>query len=160
MENSTETLTLETLLEKGLDFTIDNTGWRKRIRKAKKYHIGQPKLGTLLNISIEQQKFDVDFDKLSENPLGNSFKIVAENTEPICRIVAIAVLNDKDRIDDELDEMAEYFKWKMNPSELWQLAQILTTLCNTVDFIRSIRSFQGLKILTNPKDLNPKDHGD
>lgn len=158
MENDTEVKAIDTLLERGIFFEVENVGIFRLIKKKVRFNIGQPTLGTLLMLSHIEKNFTLDHSRLNENPINESFKVVVDNVRNVTLFVATAILARRWRVKVFRGMLARYLMWRMKPTDLYSIADILITLSNTGNFCASIRLMQGVRI-TQPKNLSPENQG-
>lgn len=136
---------------------------RKRVVVRKEtFEIQEPTLSTLDRLSEVWLGLIIDEEQLQGaggQTLAAAKQIVAENTDNMARIVAIAVLGEdyfakevtnSGRIHlfedkKELKRLTLLFKHTIKPSKLTQLAGLITSVSNLADFIGSMRLLSGAR---------------
>jgi len=156
--SKTEQRAAETILEKGVFFRVPNAGIMRYFKDETTFILKQPNAGTLLKISQVAASIEIDEDKITENPIFESWQITKREIVNVTRIVAIAILGTKWRIFFLTGILTRYLMWRVTPSKLIELAKLMIQLCNTADFLNSIRLIRGTRI-TSPKNLSPVDQG-
>lgn len=81
-------------------------------------------------VQWEIAKCACQIHKIEEASFGDVLKGLAENLPNIVRIVTLALLNDKKRIENEYDKVYDTLMWESNPSE-W--ATLLYEILNLQD---------------------------
>ncbi|HRY32112.1 MAG TPA: hypothetical protein P5531_04000 [Bacteroidales bacterium] len=155
---NTEQRTIDTLTDKPIRVKVKNTGIFRHIAKHTTFHIHQPFAGTLLLMSREVVSMGLDEDKLKENPIGNTWELISQDSRKLARIIAIAMLRHRMRIVLFKGLLSRYLLWRMTPSDMEGLAQVMLTRMGMSDFLSTIRWIRGVRI-TAPKPLSPEDHG-
>lgn len=153
---------INSLLDKGVDFTIPTKGFLERLRygKERTFSIHELCYGALDLISAELIHIQLDEDSLEKNPIAESNKIIQEAAKIECKIIAIAILNKNCAIQvgghytinyKRINRLAKYLLWRMQPSMRYKLSLIIRQLMNAGDFINSIRLTSGtIKRTTEP----------
>lgn len=142
------------LLEKGVEVSIE----RKTSKKPRKFIIRQPYLGTLYNLSSLYLEAGFDETQFREDPVWNSRLLANKNAFLMCKIVAVAILNNKLKIKLFTGLLARYLFWRLKPDTLLNIVLVIATLNNTVDFMNSIRLIGAVRA-TAPKNLSPGEQG-
>lgn len=159
MDNTnTETRVINTLLEKGVNFTIPTRGLLRYIKPNHVFKLRQSYLGTLLMLSEYYLKTGLDEAKLAENPLVEARRIVNRSAKPMAHIAAIGILNSKWRTRLYGGLLANFLLWRLTPKTLYELAMTIVMLNNTGDFLNTIRLTEGMQ-MTAPKAAKPIDNG-
>lgn len=125
----------------------------EEIREKRTYRIAEPTLNTLDRLSAIWVQLEIDEARLTdEDYLRTAKNIAASSTRKLAEIVAIAVLGE-DYYKAEakggyftyredkaaLEHLTDTFAHTLKPSELFQLAVLITNVSNLGDFINSIR---------------------
>jgi hypothetical protein len=135
-----EKFEIDTLLERGLSFTIPKRSLFKRFGKPERtFIIQQPFLGTLDRLSEQFIQMDFSEEFLQQAGMPEAKRILAINTRRCATVVAIAVLNSQWKIKLLTPFLASYLLWRVTPHKLAQLALMITQISNLGDFINSIR---------------------
>lgn len=129
------------LIEKGMKFTVKKQSILKYLSKSKErtFVIEQPFLGTLDIISALFLSINFDERQLEDNFLSSSKQIVAKSVKTCSMVVAVSVLNSKWKIKLFSKLLAQYFLWRMRPSDLMKMSIVIHKINNYGDFINSIR---------------------
>jgi hypothetical protein len=131
-------------------------GWfkkRETVTENRVFKIQEPTLATLDRLSAIWVQLEIDETKLTdEDYLRTAKNIAASGTRKLAEIVAIAVLGEDyyiatdkggyfTRKEDKaaLRRLTDTFAHALKPSELFQLAVLITNVSNLGDFINSIR---------------------
>lgn len=95
---------------------LANAGWEvKALRPAVQWEIA---------------KIACEIHKAENATYGDILKGFAVNLPAVCRVITLALLNDKKRIDEEYDAVYDTLMWESNPSE-W--ANVLFEILNLQD---------------------------
>ncbi|MDQ6482220.1 hypothetical protein [Dyadobacter sp. LHD-138] len=133
-----EKIELDTLLDRGIEFTIETKSIFGK-KKTKKFLIQQPYLGTLDHLSEQFIEMNFSEEAIKEDWMQEGKRMIAADAKRCARIAAIAVLNSKWKIKFLTGIYANYFLWRMTPKKLMQLTTIIFQISNIADFINSIR---------------------
>lgn len=142
------------LIEKGVKFTVKKQSFLKYFSKNKErnFFIEQPFLGTLDIISALFLSINFDEKLLDENFLAASKELVSKSVKTCALVVAVSVLNSKLKIKLFSKILAQYFLWRMRPSDLVKMSIIIHKINNYGDFINSIRLMSAIRT-TAPQNL-------
>jgi len=132
---------LNTLIERGVSFTVAKRSWLRRIGKPhREFVLKQPYLGTLDYLSREYIEMDFNEANFSEGQiLSESKRLMARNATRCARIVALAILNDYWGIRLLSGLLSRYLLWHVTPQKLFQLTILINQISNVADFTNSIR---------------------
>ena len=149
----TEKKALNTLLQKGMKFSVPKHGLLRLLSKKKEreFTIVQPFLGTLDMLSEIFLQIEFDEKKIQENPLSES-KYLLKYSGKLAQIVAIAVCNSNTKFRIRGKKLTRYFLWHLTPEKMLQIVLIISSMNNTMDFINSIRLMSVVRT-TIPKAL-------
>lgn len=143
---------VETMLDNGVRFGVETRGLLRWLGKKEiKFHLKQPYLGTLLQISKMYLEMEIDEQKFGDNAYQDSYMLVPENARRMSMIVALSMINDKIRIKWFAKPLSNWLLWRLNPSKLFQLMVVVLTLSNTASFTNSIRLTKALRMM-KPKE--------
>lgn len=160
---------IERLVNTGFDFEVATTGFVERLfyGKKRRFTIREPRTGALDLIARELLEIEVDEDELALNPIAASMRIATKHAVPISRIIAVLVLNERcvkvtgfrngmpyysNLQTKKIDRWAQYFLWKLKPSDSLEIARIVKRIMNIGDFIKSTR----LMSVSLPRTTKPK----
>lgn len=156
---------LRHMINQGLTFDVDITYSRRRpgffgfFRKREKitekrtFTIKEPTLATLDRLSALWLELEIDEAKLNGGHyLETARQLTAKQTQRLAEVVAVAVLGEDyydttprgsgfqyKPNDARLRRLAATFFHAVKPSELFQLAVLITNVSNLGDFISSMR---------------------
>ena len=144
----------QTLRETGIPFDLKYTEGRKRflwfeygksVEKTEHYVIRPLKMGALAAISeiaCTIPEFN-EKDQLLAVAMSSP-----ENYKKVCRAVAIGILNDKIRIEEETDRLAELIRWALDVEKVLELYAGIVGSMNVQGFFFIINLIKGKNILT------------
>ncbi|GAB3973843.1 hypothetical protein GCM10028806_28560 [Spirosoma terrae] len=142
---------IDTLLERGMDFTVDKKSLLRFFgKKQRVFKVYQPYLGTLDYLSQEYINMAFSEERLKADPVGESKRLIEHNAKRCGRVIAIAVLNSQWKIKLFAGLLANYFSWHLTPGKLFDLVMLINTLTNMGAFTNSIRFLSVDKRTTNP----------
>lgn len=132
---------LDILIDRGMYFTVPMRSLLKYFSKTKERTliIRAPFVHTQDRLSREFIDMDFSEEALQANPLGESKRLVAKNALRFARIVAIAILNRRWKINLLGPLLAHYLADRITSAKLLQIVLIINQISNTGDFINSIR---------------------
>lgn len=129
-----------------------------KLFKDKTFFIKQPVLRVLDRLSKEFLKLEFDINIDTANPMQFNkavIPLVREKASVLAKIVAIAVLGMEYKNDKKLKEYTELFYNSLTPSKLVEIALLINTIGNLVDFTNSIRLLAPLRTaIPNPIEGN------
>lgn len=82
---------------------------------------------------------------------------LTKNMPSVFRILALALLNDKDKIEKDYDNLVETLKWESNPKE-W--AGILLEVLNLIDvdfFFATTNAIQMFRMITTERKMTKEE---
>ena len=146
------------LIEKGVKFKTKKVSFLKYFSKEKErtFVIQQPFLGTLDILSELFLSIEFDEKQIEENPLSSSKELVSKSAKKCALVVAVAVLNSKWLIRVFSKVLANYFLWRVKPSDLINIAFIINQVNNYGDFTNSIRLMSVIR-MTTPNRIEKAD---
>lgn len=138
------------LLDNGIEFEVDG----------KKYLIKQPTLGVLHLLSSVFVEMTIDEEKLKNDPIAASRRMVLESAELCAKAVAIAVLGIrcvrsyghpnffvvKQTRYKLIKRWTNFFLLHLTPESLANFMLIINQMGNYGDFINSIRWMSGARV--------------
>lgn len=154
---------LDSLIHKGLAFTVEKKGLSKILsrKKEKEFILQEFTLGVLDLLSAEFIQLQIDDEKLNENPIAFTNELINSHSKRMARIIAIAVLGTSCVVWENplkwaynhvlILKYTRYFYKRIKPSKMIQIVQIIRELMNLGDFISSIRLMSGVARTTLPK---------
>lgn len=156
-----EAYVTDAMLQKPIEFTLtykekipieirDKQGlFRKVVKRieeqekeiTKTYNIAPPTLGKMQLLSKEYLMLDIDEAKLKEEPHIEAMRVCESKTDVVCRIMAVAVTEDKEHLLDDsyICNLADFFKWNAETKDFSAILLIILALINYENFMNSIR---------------------
>ena len=105
--------------------------------------------GTMVKISgILPQLIGVESDLIDQNPIFESFKIVAANAKPTSKMVAVAILNSWWTIPLFSGILSKWLYLRSTSEELEALATIAVVQANIKGFMSTTVFLRGLNVLS------------
>lgn len=146
------------LIDKGVKFTTKKVSFLKYFSKKKDrtFVIQQPFLGTLDILSELFLSIEFDEQSIQDNPLSASKELIQKSAKKCALVVAVAVLNSKLGIKFFSKILANYFLWRIKPSDLINIAFIVNQVNNYGDFTNSIRLMSVIR-MTTPNRIEKAD---
>lgn len=158
-----EILANEALAQKPIKFTIKARKYKKKrkslfsllksseyeeIVEKRDFFIYPCTLGKMSLLTSYFLKMDFDEKRLQEEPMRESMRVCLNQTDLVCETMAIAVLPNKEDIEDEgkVRELKEYFKWNSYAGDYAGLLLTLITMNDYVGFTNSIRLTEILRL--------------
>lgn len=130
------------LLQRGVKFRVDAPFWQ-RITGRNVIHIRPLYPGTIAAFSLEILKNGLETATQQQ---------LLENISIVSRIIAIAVLNDKHKIEKELDSLSSKLLWRVPALQLLNIYSSLNNINKVVDFtIITNWTIRMMKMMMNPK---------
>lgn len=161
----TERRELQHMINEGVEFEVEVTvsrsqsgffgRFKKRVKEVEKrtFKVAEPTLATLDRLSALWLSMTIDETKLQDSDYLNAAKkLVAQETDKVAEVVAVAVLGEDlyeatekggvytfkpDR--RKLNELKALFLHSVKPSDLFSIAVMVTSVSNLGDFTNSIR---------------------
>lgn len=138
----------ERLLDRGVRFRLSASIFSKLLKRDR-IDIRPLRAGTILEISIVVVK-----NKLEEALEKEDWNFLQQAIKPVARCVAIAILNTKERIESETDELTEKLLWKMPAGKLVEIFRVIAVQNRLSDFTNITRFFcRQTMMMMNPKNL-------
>lgn len=142
------------ILERGVRFRLP-APFYKRWLKRDWITIRHLKAGAILEFSRVVIKHDLENAIL----LGD-YELLMKTIEPCARCIAIAILNDKRKIERQADRLTKRLMWKVSTESLVELFVKISLLNRVSDFTRITRFFSIQTVMMmNPKNLGQTDDG-
>lgn len=152
--NELEKRELDSLIEKGAKWSCKKFPIFSFIgKKETEYTIKPFSLGLVLMLSSEFKKISFDPNKLEENWLSESKRLMETAPVPLSRIVMISVLRNRTLIKFFGNWVADYFLNIVEPKQLLELSLIINQMCNPQDFILSIKYLSVHQMIIKPPHL-------
>lgn len=160
---------IEAIVDRGFEFSVPTKGIIERLLygKRRRFKLHEPTTGALDLMAKELLEIRIDEDRLAQNPIGESNRMVNRYSAPMVRIIAILVLNERcvkvvgyandkpifSRPDQrKIDRLAGYFLWKLKPSTLLEVAKAVRVMMNIGPFVKST----GLMSAELPRTTKPQ----
>jgi hypothetical protein len=99
--------------------------------------------GTIAAFSIEILRHELE---------GATREKVLENIDAVCRIIAIAILNDEHKIETQTDALAKRLRWSVPTIQLLNIYSSIENINRVVDFTIITSSItRMMQMMMNPK---------
>ena len=107
----------------------------------KTYKINPPTLGKMQLLSKQYLMLGINEAKLKEEPHVEAMRVCESKTNVVCRIMAVAVTEDKEHLLDDsyICNLADFFKWNAETKDFSAILLIILALINYENFMNSIR---------------------
>lgn len=142
------------ILERGVRFRLPAPFYKKWLKRdwATIRHL---KAGTILEFSRVVIEHDLENAVL----LGD-YEFLMKAVEPCARCIAIAILNEKKKIERKADKLTRQLLWKISAESLIEIFVKISLLNRVSDFTRITRFFSiQTEMMMNPKNLGQTDDG-
>lgn len=111
-------------------------------------------------LSESRLQLIINLEKLKENPVSYTNKIIKENNYLLTKIIAIALLNSRWKINLFCKPLTWYLRSRIKSEDLKDLADIINELGDAENFLLSTVTMAGADRTTKPKaeqiELNPE----
>lgn len=142
----------ERILNRGVRFKLPASFFSKLLKRDR-VDIRPLYAGTILEFAIVVLE-----NKLEEALEKEDWQFLRQSIEPVARCVAIAVLNDKTRIENETDELAEKLLWQIPAGKLIEMFRVIAMQNRLSDFTNITRFFcRQTMMMMNPKNLGQEE---
>lgn len=142
------------ILERGVRFRLPAPFYKRWLKKDW-ITIRHLRAGTILEFSRIVIKHDLESAIL----LGD-YELLMKTIEPCARCIAIAILNDKRKIERQADRLTKRLLWKVSTESLVELFVKISLLNRVSDFTRITRFFSIQTVMMmNAKNLGQTDDG-
>jgi len=136
------------LLDRGVRFRL-SASFFQRLFKKDRIDIHPLCAGTILEFAIV-----VVANNMEEALEKDDWQFLQQSIKPVARCVAIAVLNNKERIENETDELAEKLLWQIPAGKLIEMFSVIAVQNRLSDFTNITRFFcRQTMMMMNPKNL-------
>lgn len=113
-----------------------------------KYEVTPLKWGTLQLVAVEICK-----NKIESKDITTVIKHMATNIESVVRCITLILLNDKDRIKNEYDQIYDFVMWETNPQNCIKLFETMFDLLQTNFYSTSITFLEIYQSLATGRKL-------
>jgi hypothetical protein len=127
--------TAERILNRGVRFRLP-APFLQRLFGLNRVEIKPLKAGTILEFSRIVLKH-----KLEEAISLEDYGFLAQSIEPVARCLAIAILNDRKKIEQRTDKLQQWLLWRVNPQTLVEMFLVVEPMSRTSDFMNFTRYF-------------------
>lgn len=112
----------------------------KKVETSRTFTIYPPKLGKLQILSRYFLQLGLDDAALKENPYAETLRVCAEKPDVVYELMAAAVCNTKEELNDEAHrrELASFFKWNGDAKDFGALVLAILTQNDYASFITSV----------------------
>jgi hypothetical protein len=150
---NTEKHAAEVLLDRGVTWPV-KAPWFLWFLGKRKVSIKALRLGTLLELSRLYTAAGIDLNEIDKDP----HVTLQDHLKPICRIVAVSILNSKIPIRLLAKPLERFIIRKFTANMLLEVMVFIATFSGYTSFLSTIRLIGDLKV-TTPKNLSPEDQG-
>jgi hypothetical protein len=142
----------ERLLDRGVRFKLPASFFQRLLKKnVIDIHPLMP--GTILEFSIVVVENELE-DALKKE----EWNFLQSAIKPVARCVAIAILNNKERIEKETNELTEKLLWKIPAGKLIEMFRVIVAQNRLSDFTNITRFFcRQTMMMMNPKNLGQEE---
>jgi len=121
----------DAVTEKPIEFKVGN----------RKFKIHPPTIGKMQILSKYILKFDLNEERLEEEPQLEAMRICESKADVVVELMAVATFNSKEDLlnDDKIKERAEFFRWNSKATDFYILLLSLLAQTQYENFINSIR---------------------
>lgn len=147
MENTTEHLAADTLLEIGVRVEIPAPIFLKVFGiKRIPFKIYAPSYGTLLRVTRYYLSMGVTIDQLNEITYESALKLCQDHGKTLCKIVAVCMLNGYTTGWLFTRLLASFLLWSLSAKKICSYTELLVVFGGTADFMNTTRSVKTMKI--------------
>ncbi len=146
----------EAILERGVRFRLPAPFYKKWFKKDF-VNIRPLKAGTILEISRVVLE-----NKLEEAIALGDYEFLLKAVEPCAKCIAIAILNDREKIEceNETGKLKNKLLWKIADASLIEIFLKVLLMNRVLDFMNITKFFvMTMKTMMNPKNLGREEDG-
>lgn len=148
---------LHLMIDKGVKFKVKKVSILKYFGLPERtFTIQQPYLHTLDLLSLEFLEIDFDEERLRQDGLSESKRLIHNSSKRLANILAIAVLCSSWKINLFKPFLSRYFMRRVTPAKMLELSMIINIMMNLENFINSIRLNAVHKTANPPKLIEEK----
>lgn len=120
----------------------------KKVETSRTFTIYPPKLGKLQILSRYLLQLGLDDAALKENPYTEAVRVSMEKPDIVYELMAAAVCNTKEELDDEAHrrELADFFKWNGDAKDFGALVLAILAQNDYASFITSVGLLKHFRI--------------
>lgn len=122
---------VDAILERGVQFRLPTPRWQWPFRRSRTLVVRHLKAGTILEICRVANAAGLD----DLNSFVGEAATLDKTVEACARCVAIAVLNDKERIRKETDKLTRLLLWGVTAESLFDLFAVIKSMWRVSDFL-------------------------
>jgi hypothetical protein len=142
----------ERILDRGVRFKLPASIF-SRLLKRDRVDIRPLRGGTILEFAIV-----VVENRLDEALEKEDWQFLQQAIKPVARCVAIAILNSKEGIEKETDELADKLLWQIPAGKLIEIFRVIAVQNRLSDFMSITRFFcRQTMMMMNPKNLGQEE---
>lgn len=108
-------------------------------------------------VQWEIAKIACEINKVEKATFGDILKGFSGNLPSVVRIVTLALLNDKKRIEEEYDKVYDTLMWESKPEEWGTLLFEILSLCDVGFFLQTTNAVQMFRQLTLERKTTMKE---
>ncbi len=142
------------ILNRGVRFRLPAPVYKRWLHKDY-VTIRYLKAGTILEISRVALENDLENALL----LGG-YDLLEKSVEACARCIAIAILNDKEKIERRTDKLTQHLLWEVSPQSLVDLFNKISAMNRLSDFTNITKFFSSqMMMMMNRKNLGHEENG-
>lgn len=142
------------ILNRGVRFRLPAPVYKRWLHKDY-VTIRYLKAGTILEISRVVVENDLENALL----LGG-YDLLEKSVEACARCIAIAILNDKEKIERRTDKLTQHLLWEVSPQSLVDLFNKISAMNRLSDFTNITKFFSSqMMMMMNRKNLGHEENG-
>lgn len=121
---------------------------RGKNEESRTFTIYPPKLGKLQILSRYLLQLGLDDAALKENPYAEAVRVSMEKPDVVYELMAAAVCNTKEELDDEAHrrKLADFFKWNGDAKDFGALVLAILAQNDYASFITSVGLLKHFRI--------------
>ena len=143
----------ERILERGVRFRLP-APFLLRLVRLNRLNIKPMKAGTILEFSRVVLEH-----KLEEAVALEKYEFLTKSIEPVARCLAIAILNDRKKIEKRTDELQKWLLWRISPQLLIEMFLTVEPMTRTSNFLIITRLFVMQTLMMMNPNLGHDENG-
>jgi hypothetical protein len=143
----------ERILDRGVRFRLP-APFFSRLFRLNRIEIKPLKAGTIMEFSRIVLKH-----QLEEAISLRNYDFLSKSIEPVARCLAVAVLNDRKKIEQRTDKLQKWLMWRVNPQLLIEMFLIVEPMTRTSDFMIITRYFVMQTLMMLNPNLGQEENG-
>ncbi|HLW09776.1 MAG TPA: hypothetical protein VKX35_05205 [Fermentimonas sp.] len=142
------------ILNRGVRFRLPAPFYKRMFRKDY-VTIRHLKLGTI----VEMSRIVIESDLENAITFSDN-QFLQKAVEPCVRCLAVAILNDKEKIEKKTDKLTKQLMWKVAPESIVDIFTKISTMNRLSDFMNITRYLLSqMMMMMNKKNLGQEEDG-